>query len=275
VALEGSYTTAEPSSLLRQSEIESQSATLGATLTYQMIRQRQENFLAHLGLDGRNTNSDTFDTPLTRDRIRAVRAGATYDAVDGWEGYNVVDLTLSQGLAIFGASRESDPDLSRTEAESDFRKAEVWMTRQQMLGGDWALVTSATGQLASGALYSSEEFGYGGQAFGRAYDASEITGDHGITGAIEVRYLGLDLLEPVRLVPYVFYDVGKIWNADAGQEQEASGSSAGVGLRMDMPWGLSGQIGLAQPLTREVVHPLYGDGNAPRLSFELHWAWSR
>jgi hemolysin activation/secretion protein len=180
-------------------------------------------------------------------------------------------MTLSHGLPIFGASRQGALNLSRAQAAPDFHKAELSLTRQQALGTEWALVTSAAGQLASGALYSSEEFGYGGPAFGRAYDASEITGDHGIAGALEVRYLGLDIADAVRVVPYAFYDIGTIWNVDPGQEKQASGSSAGLGVRLDLSWGLSGNIGLAQPLTRAASAPLYGHGHVPRLLLEIHW----
>lgn len=133
------------------------------------------------------------------------------------------------------------------------------------------MLTSAEGQLASGALFSSEEFGYGGQVFGRAYDASEIMGDHGLAGALELRYEGLEMLAPARLVPYAFYDVGVVWNVDPGEEQRASGSSVGLGVRLDLPWGFSGTLGVAQSLTREASAPLYGDGSAPRFLLDLHW----
>lgn len=271
--LDGEATASRPGARLKPNDIQSRSADVGVTLQYQAIRQRKENLMAHAGLDGRNTESDTFGTTLTRDRTRALRAGITYDTADRWDGYDVVDLTLSQGLAILGSSRKGDRNLSRAQAGPDFRKAELTLTRQQALGAEWALIASATGQLADGALYSSEEFGYGGQAFGRAYDASEITGDDGIAGAVELRYLGFTLAESVRLAPYAFYDIGKIWNIDPGQEKQASGSSAGVGIRLDLPWGLSANLGLAQPLTRAIATPLYGNGKSPRLLLEVHWAW--
>ena len=75
---------------------------------------------------------------------------------------------------------------------------------------NWSLFAAASGQVASGPLYSSEQFGYGGQAFGRAYDASEITGDHAVAASLGMRYSGIDPMHGVRLMPYGFYDMGRV-----------------------------------------------------------------
>jgi hemolysin activation/secretion protein len=45
--------------------------------------------------------------------------------------------------------------------------------RLQSLAGDVSGSLTLSGQKASQSLYSSEEFGYGGMAVGRAYDTSE------------------------------------------------------------------------------------------------------
>jgi hemolysin activation/secretion protein len=132
------------------------------------------------------------------------------------------------------------------------------------------MLASASGQWASGVLYSSEQFGYGGQAFGRAYDASEITGDRGVAGGLELRYDGLRDLQSVTPQPYVFYDVGSVWNKGAGQPILQSGASAGLGLRFTTAWQQSGNIGMAWPLTRPVSVPIYGSTPyGPRLSVQF------
>ena len=250
--------------------MESDSTFLGASVGYQWIRQRQENLALKLTVDGRNSDTDLLSTPFTRDHVRAVRANAVYDVVDDWQGYNIANVTVSQGLDILGSSQKGDLNLSRAEAKPDFTKAEIALTRLQGISPDWSLLMAASGQVASGPLYSVEEFGYGGQAFGRAFDSSEITGDHGVNGSLELRYDGLKPWPSVTLQPYTFYDIGKVWNDDAGQAAQQSGSSAGIGLRTSSDIGLSGNVGLAWPLTRSIGTPIYGQGkDDPRIMLQV------
>ena len=165
---------------------------------------------------------------------------------------------------------KGDLNLSRAQATPDFTKAELGLTRLQAITADWSLLASAAGQIASGPLYSVEEFGYGGQAFGRAFDSSEITGDHGLNGSLEVRYNGLKFSPSVTLQPYGFYDIGEVWNDDIGQVEHASGSSAGFGLRTSTDFGLTSNVGLAFPLTRSIATPIYGQGkNDPRIMLQI------
>lgn len=266
----GGVTQAFPGYTLERYDIDSVATSASLSLNYQWLRQRQENLALKFTLDSRNVTSDILNTPLTRDHIRALRAGASYDLSDSWRGYNMANLTLSQGIDGLGASQKGDLNLSRSGARPDFTKAELSLSRLQGLTQDWSLYGAAFGQLASGVLYSSEQFGYGGQAFGRAFDASEITGDHGVSGALELRYGGWSDWQPVTLQPYGFYDIGTVWNSAPGQPKRESGASAGLGLRFETIWHQSGNIGLAWPLTRSVATPIYGQGsNDPRILLQI------
>lgn len=130
------------------------------------------------------------------------------------------------------------------------------------------------GQRASKALYSSEEFGFGGPSVGRAYDSSEMTGDHGIGGSLEVQYTSLEPLNKFKLTPSAFYDLGKIWNIDQGQADGVSASSAGVGLNLSHPSGITGNLTIAQPLSKAIDTPTYGNnGHNPRVYFQLGWGF--
>jgi hemolysin activation/secretion protein len=270
----GNITKAFPGYTLSPDDINSESVFLGAGVSFQWIRQRQENLNIKLSIDGRNTTSDLLDTPFTRDRIRALRANATYDLTDSWSGYNIASFTLSRGLDILGSSEAGDPDLSRADAKPDFTKAELSISRLQDISANWAVLFSADSQIASGTLYSAEEFGYGGQAFGRAYDASEITGDQGVSGSIELRYNGFGNWHPLSLQPYAFYDIGTVWNMDISQPGRESGSSTGIGLRGSTSFGLSANLAVAQPLTRDVATPIYGgSGHSPRFLMQISQAF--
>jgi hemolysin activation/secretion protein len=272
--LSGGITRANPGYQLESSEIKSTSISKAAALQYQWIRQRDENLSFKLGLDSRDVATDTLGSPLTRDHIRAVRVSTSYDARDRWAGYNTANFTLSQGIAGLGASKKNDLNASRAGAIPDFTKAELSLSRLQSIDADWSVQLSASGQLASGVLYSSEQFGYGGQSFGRAYDASEITGDHGISGSLELRYDGLANASPVSLQPYLFYDAGQVVNEGFGRSRSDSADSVGMGVRFATITEQTGAIGVALPVHRDASTPLYGSNKSgPRFLLQFGQAF--
>jgi len=269
----GGYTKAYPGYNLKQFEIVSNSKSLGANITYQAVRQRDVNLNFGLTLDSRNTNSDILNTPLTRDRTRALRANVNYSGNDNWYGFNSGNLILTRGLKIFNASNKGDLNLSRADAEPNFTKVEMSLSRLQGITKDWTLFANAYGQYSYDPLFTSEEYGYGGQAFGRAYNPSDITGEHGISGSLELRYTSFDSPEFVNVLPYIFYDIGEVWNmgTDSSLSFSQSGSSAGFGMRFDTDIHLSGNIGIAFPLTLPATTPIYGYANRrnPRLLLQI------
>lgn len=269
--LSGGITQALPGYSLESSQIESFSKFVSASLEYQWIRQRQQNLSVKAALDARNVTSDILGSPLTRDYIRAFRITGDYDVVDGWMGSNNANLTVSHGINWLSSSNPNDPNLSRAGALPDFTKVEASLSRLQAITHDWSAYIAGSGQWATGVLYSSEQFGYGGQSFGRAYDASDITGDRGLKGAFELRYSGLTGDRMVDVQPYGFYDIGVVWNDAVGQQPEQSASSFGAGLRFNTIWKQSGNIGLAWPIDRNVAIPIYNNGgvHGPRIILQI------
>ena len=266
----GGVTKAYPGYTLENFDINSKATALSVGIGYQWIRQRQENLALNVALNSRDVVSDLSNVPLTRDHIRALRVGMTYDTSDNLHGYNLVNANISRGIDGFGASQKNSLNLSRAGAAPNFTKTELYISRLQSLTNDWSLLVSAYGQLASGVLYSSEQFGHGGQNFGRAYDTSDITGDHGAAGALELRYDGWGTLKPIKLQPYIFYDVGKVWNESVGVPKRESGASAGSGIRFTTDWHQTANVGLAWPLTRDVPAPVYGAAHrGPRILLQI------
>lgn len=269
IGMNTSYSRARPGEFLSALEVESRSLYADTILTYQVIRQRDKNLSVDAGFKVRNSETEILDVSINRDRIRAFSANIYYDFTDTWNGLNFLNVGLTKGIDIFGSNRKNDPDATRAQAAPDFTKTNLSAVRVQGITDDINMVASVAGQAASRPLYSSEEFGYGGQRFGRAYDSSELTGDHGVEASLELRYQGLDTGDKIKFVPYAFYDIGKIWNEDR-DEKPKSGSSAGFGMHIDTDLGFSGNIGIAFPLTRSVDNPIYKDDtHDPRLSFEI------
>ncbi len=269
--IDAGVTRAHPVHTLEPLDIDSLTISVGAGVRYQWIRQRHENLGTFMNFDARDVTSDVLGTPLTREQVRAIRFGVSYDRTDDWLGSNIANFKISQGLDVLGASQPGELNLSRGEATPDFTKAEISLARLQEITTDWSALIKFSGQLASGPLYSSEEFGYGGENFGRAFDSSELVGDHGYAGGLEVRYGGIRSLKPVNFEPYAFYDFGEVFNDDFSQVKSDSASSVGLGLRFATEWGQSGNIGLAVPINHSVLAPLYGnDRYFPRFMMQFN-----
>lgn len=265
----GGYVNSVPGSSLAVNDIESQSVQLGVGLIWQPIRRVQENLSFLLALDGKNTNGDILgDNPLIRDNVRIARLRMDYDSADRWNGHHFLSLDVNRGLGLAGASDAGDPNLSRAQATPDFTVFSAHYLHRQSLPGDWMLTAQIAGQYASGPLYSTEEFGIGGQSFGRAYDSSEIAGDHGLAGMFKMGYYGIDLWHGTKVTPYGFYEIGKVWNEDTGGRQ-LSAASAGFGIRANHASGLSGDLGVAWPLTLPAGMPLYGGEHSSRFLLQV------
>ena len=267
--INGGITSAYPGYRLQALEIKSMAESLNVSLSYQWIRQRQENLSIKGGISSKDIANDILYTPLTRDRIRAMFAGLSYDTTEWTDGYDTVNATITHGVNAFGATHKGDRNSSRAFAIPDFNKLELTVSHQQSLFGAWSLLASATGQAASGTLYSSEEFGYGGQSFGRAFDTSHIAGDSGVNGTLELRYSIPNDNDFFTLQPFGFYDGGVVWNNAENQPYRQSGSSAGTGIRFATLTNQSGTFGIALPLTQDISTPIYGNKKHYRIFLQL------
>ena len=272
IDLDASRSNATPGYTLKPQEIRSRSTQAGIGVSHKFIRQRDMNLSAGVSLDMRNSDSDILGFVLSRDRTRVMNIDVNYDLADPWHGYNYFVVNMRRGIDGFGSSDAGDLDISRTGAKPDFFKTQVSYTRLQGIGTHWSGMLSLAGQKSSGSLYSSEEFGYGGTVFGRAYDNSEISGDDGVAASVELRYQGVPNWNNITFNPYAFYDVGKVWNNNIGQPDAISGSSAGIGLYFQYNSALSGNLYAAQPLTKPVDTPLNGgNGHNPRYMVQVSY----
>ncbi len=262
--LSGSLSRSAPGFTLKPLEIESASRAVAFGFSYPLICSRRQNLTLRTTLDAKNITTKSLGAELSRDRVRAARLAAQYDRQDSW-GQTVMMMRLSHGLDALGARKTGSINLSRAEGRSDFTKVEASLSRLHVLPGEFQAVGSLEGQYASSPLLSSEQFGYGGQAFGRAYDSSEILGDRGVAFSLELRYAGL----PVNVQPFGFYDVGKVFNQDHSGGLDQSGASAGLGGRFRLGGPVRGEAYVAWPLTRPIGTPITGNETSPRLNFSL------
>lgn len=264
-----SYSASKPGHTLKDLEVEGDNMSVDLGISYPVIRSRRENLNIKGNLFIQNSATEILDEELIDDKTRVLSIGADYSKHDNWNGLSSASLTLNKGLHVFGATKTGDANLSRAQGRSDFFSAEIKMERLQDLNdfvkGYQALVT-IKGQYTPHSLLSSQEIGFGGSVIGRAYDPSELTGDKGFSAVVEARYMDLPVIDELKLVPFAFYDLGKVWNNDTDSEA-ISAASAGGGTHYVVNENLSGSIQVAWPLTKKVLTPIMNGKNGPRILF--------
>lgn len=223
-------------------------------------RSRAQNLYARAALTSFDGQSEFDSADLSNDKIRALRLGVSYDLADGARGINTVDFEVSKGIDGLGARMEgtATSPLSRAGGRADFSKATLYLARLQSLGrawgGSWSALGAFSAQHAFDTLLAPELFAFGGDTFGRGYDASELAGDSGEAFKFELRYAGV--LPEAGLAGYSiygFYDAGRVRRLDPVNESATEhATAAGVGLRMTgSRW--QGQLEYAIPLYHDVA----------------------
>ena len=171
------------------------------------------------------TTASSFGQPFTHDRLRGFRLKADGDWADSFLGINQVNVTFSQGIPRARQHRRNPTTRSRRAAgvgRVDFTKIESTVSRTQPLPANFSLFVAGYAQYAFTPLLVSEQCGYGGRFFGRAFDPSQMLGDHCWAALGELRY---DIATPwkqlTRLQPYAYADHGQTYILQAGRRHAA------------------------------------------------------
>lgn len=252
----GNISFSEPGYTLSQFDIDGRTDTVSLSLMQPLIRSRMSSLNLSGSFDLMNTKrTDNINPAPTEDRLRVLRLGLSGHHFDRFSGVTSGNLEISQGLDIFNATKTGSANLTRPRGVSDFFKATAQLDRLQRVTDNIQLYGVVAGQKSADILLSAEEFGIGGANFGRAYDASEITGEDALAAKAELRFLN-----PLPLVIknhqfYGFYDIGKVWDSDNNivAAQTRSLASAGLGVNMSFWRDVSLNLEAAKPLTRPVA----------------------
>ncbi|HEY8537962.1 MAG TPA: ShlB/FhaC/HecB family hemolysin secretion/activation protein, partial [Steroidobacteraceae bacterium] len=236
-------------------ETSSDDASVRVDVPLRRSRARNLTYFARLTRHDGETESLLF-AERSADRISAFRTGFTFDSAGPRRGVNIVEVEYSQGLDAFDASKITDENLSRPGGDPEFSKLTLYAARLQSIRGRWSMLFALTAQKAFDNLLGPEEFGFGGEYFGRAYDPSEIVGDQGAAAKMEIRYTWYTS-RGSGLTAYTFWDVGEVRQRLAESEvvtkTSDSAASAGLGLRFNLGRNVTGYVESATPLTQSVV----------------------
>jgi hemolysin activation/secretion protein len=225
---------ATPSGSLRELGYDGITRVFGASLSYPLIRSRQQT-LTLIGLfDGLESQINYSVTGqsvrASFDSLRVLRAQAQYVLLDTWlaqfvgpdfEAVNHADLRVSQGLPDFGASTNGNTQLPRLNERVDFTKVDAELDRRQTIWSPYAgatvnLLIGANGQFTNNVLPPEEKFYLGGPNFNRGFYYGEVTGDRAVQTKFEPQFdtpIPTPSFIPSQLHAeiYAFYDWGEVW----------------------------------------------------------------
>ncbi len=274
LVLDGNFVATKPGYNLEAFDVTGENYALSVAVNHPIIRSRQTNWFINSDFSVQRINLSSFNTNLYQDHLRVLTVGSAYDFIDPLNAVNRIEGNISKGFN-WGTSNDG-LDHSRANGEASFWKATANVTRIQPIVGSWSASASVDGQYSLNPLYSAEEYALGGQQFGSAFDAAEISGDSAIAGRVELQYNGTsDYQYLPTYQPYGFYDIGEVWNRNilaSSEARTASLASYGFGARFNMANSITGSMELAVPITKRVAASSE-DGFSPRFFFNLQYRY--
>ena len=237
-SLLGVFTRGEPGSTLSAFNVRTDSYAFGPRLSYPAIRSRAQTLLFDGGFTVQDAKVDILGTGISHDHWRVFDAAADFLSNDFLGGSIGGVFDVAQGIAVFGATPNGSPELSRKGARNDFTKIVLNARFLEPLGSGFGLALGLESQYAFSPVVVGEEITFGGKQIGRGYDPGAITGDRGIGGSAELRYTRrVTNAGPLTAFePYVYYDTAATTYDNHGASFDPSLknetiASAGGGIR--------------------------------------------
>ncbi len=242
--LSGNASWGDPGSrALKAIDYETEGFNISGALSYPFIRTRSQNLTGTAAFDWKESEGRLLAGTFSRDRLRIIRGELAWDKADELNGVNQIVGSISQGIEGLGSTKNGNTVASRSNGKVDFFKATISASRTQRLPEGFSIFAALNGQWTDDPLLSSQECGYGGAQFGRAYDPSVITGDTCVSLLGELRHdLNIAPTAFTQIFDYVqvyaFGDYGHIWNLKAplGTARKDEAASAGGGIRFGKDW---------------------------------------
>lgn len=257
LTLSGGYLATRP----RDSMVDGDARTYGATLAYPLIRGYKRNLTASLGIDAVDSDAAVFGTVFSSDHTRALRGAVGYSYASAKSAFTA-GLTANRGLGILharGTAFFTDPV---------FTKLNGRVTYDRQIGRRFFTHMKAAGQYSGDRLAAAERFAAGGSDFGRAFDQAVLTGDQGLAGSLEIAFRPPLPKTLAGSEIYVFADgarvhlVERLPYAYAGTYDLAS---AGAGARL----AYAERASLGLEVARAIDRPFANDRETWR--FNLSW----
>jgi len=219
---------------LRLLDYKTRSNVFEGGVSYPFIRLREKNLIVSGLFFASDDRSDILGALYTHDKLRGVRVKVDADLAEPSGAINQLNVVASQGIKGLGSSENGDV-LSTANGRVDFTKIQATYTRTQPLFERLSMLVAAHGQYAANPLLSPELCGYGGRAFGRAFDPSQLVGDQCVEVLGELRFdLPHSIKQMTQAQLYAYADRGWLHNLApvAGTPVNLDAASVGGGIRL-------------------------------------------
>jgi hemolysin activation/secretion protein len=251
----GNYAQNEPGFTLNNFDMDGKAASAGIFASHPLLLTLRQQLWARLGVRFTDEEVKLHDRHYYVDKVRVLEASADYGFNDCWQGQTRAKLIASHGFDILGAQDIERAWHSLAKGVADFTKVNGEVSYTRPLVDNFSFMVGGLGQYGFNPLVVSELMGLGGRFWGRAYDWSDIMGDTGVVGTVELRYdTKPGAPEHKNTQYFLAYDAGEVWARYApDSHHRRSLTSLQAGLRLDFTRFLSADLVIAKPLTRDVL----------------------
>ena len=214
-------------------DLESEADTLGLYVAHPILRSRNNNLYAQMGIESREVEQ-TFAGALassnSEDEVTVLTAAFTGDFRDSILGGGV----SSYGVAVQQGLDDLDPiSVSKLGADGKFLKLDLTYQRLQYLNDATSLSLKLAGQFTGDPLVSSEQFSLGGPNGVRAFINGEGLADSAFVMNAEVRHtlpFKNKFITNTQLVGFYDYGKGEVTDPITGTESDFDLGGIGLGL---------------------------------------------
>ena len=233
----------------------------GIYASHPFIKKRIQSLTAEMGFDVKDTTQEILGTEVSKDKLRSLRGGITYEETDT-TGRTFASLFITQGLGNnLGAMDNNSRFASRLGADNRFTKANIDLMRVQRILPPVFLILKGSGQWTSDSLVAIEQFTIGGADTVRGYSLGEYSGDDGYNMTGEFRISPFENKEIAQLALFIDHGWYNIKSPAVGQTKNDSLTGGGAGLRFSLPYDINIRFDVGFPIdpssSSEGSEPIY------------------
>jgi hemolysin activation/secretion protein len=254
--------------------------TLGANVTYPVLRGVRSNVWLGLAAEDRRYRDDVLDTPLHRKQLRDLAATVNGNFADdiGGGAFTRYSVSFSTGrLDLSDVESDLEQDRAGPGADGHYNKLQLEFSRDQRVGASFFVRARLSGQVVDTNLDSSEKFSLGGPHGVRGYPVNEGSGDQGLLFNLELhRALSLTSINS-SIDASIFFDAGRVSvDKDPWIDSDTRGNSyslkaAGAALNWALPYEFSLNLTVATPVGDNAGEPSPDHNQDGRRRGALGW----
>lgn len=217
-----------------------------ASLTHHLYLAAHQDLQGEVAVNYRNATSYVVDATTNVSRTDRKSnyisgdMGLKYLFKDGWDGRNMMHLSVVQGIDGRFKNYNDGGVLDTIDSPDEhFNIIKFNVYKDQPIINNFSVFSHVSANYSGHKLPSQEKFILGGRDFGRGYSFGTIDGNRMLAASLEVRYThqmdGRMFVDEVQ--PYIFRDMGYV-GKQYGDTDITHLSSTGAGVRLKLRYDI-------------------------------------